>query len=222
MYRTGDLARWRSDGVLEYAGRSDQQVKVRGFRIEPGEIEAVLLGYPGIAHAAVIARGSGAATRLHAYVVPAAGHTPDPADQRRFVAERLPEYMHPATITVIPKLPLAPNGKLDRAALPEPDTAVAAYRPPRDAREEKLCALFAEVLGVETVGIDDSFFDLGGHSLLATRLTARIRTLLGVELPLRTIFDHPTVSAVSARWDDLIRPASRPRLRKMTEGAVKK
>ena len=156
MYRTGDLARWRADGVLEFLGRTDHQVKLRGFRIEPGEIEAALAGHPSMAQAVVVAREE----RLVAYVVAAAGETADPWLLREHVGQLLPDYMVPATIVLLDRLPLTPNGKLDRAALPAPEVR-GGGREPRTPQEEILCGLFAEVLGVERVGIDDDFFALG-------------------------------------------------------------
>nr|WP_078861723.1 non-ribosomal peptide synthetase [Streptomyces sp. NRRL F-5650] len=219
MYRTGDLARWNDEDQLEYLGRADEQVKVRGFRVEPAETEAELAAHPGVAQAVVVARaGRGRSTDKHlvAYVVPAsAGPVPEPKELRAFVSARLPEFMVPSAFVVLEGLPLAPNGKLDRAALPEPDYTGTTYRAPRTPREEILAALFAEVLGLDRVGVDDSFFELGGHSLLATRLIARLRAELGVELPIRKIFDMPTVAAL-AQWSQAPGSSSRPRLRKMT------
>ncbi|MFI6652172.1 amino acid adenylation domain-containing protein [Streptomyces sp. NPDC050529] len=226
MYRTGDLVRINGDDQLEYVARGDAQVKVRGFRIEPAEIEAALTAHPGVAQAAVIARegrGSGAGKRLVAYVAPVATGGDPTADGPRgpeskelhaFVAERLPDFMVPSAFVVLDRLPLAPNGKLDRAALPEPEYTGAAYRAPRTTREEALAALFAEVLGVDRVGIDDGFFELGGHSLLATRLIGRARTVLGIEVPVRKIFDLPTVAAL-ASWSEESAAPRRPGLRKM-------
>ncbi|MEW2160000.1 amino acid adenylation domain-containing protein [Streptomyces sp. NPDC007189] len=213
MYRTGDLARLNGEGQLEYAGRGDAQVKVRGFRIEPAEVEAALTAHPEVAQAVVIARqAAGTGSHLVGYVVPS-GETG--ADEiRRFVAGRLPEFMVPSALVILDRLPLMPNGKLDRAALPEPEFTGAPYRAPRTVREEALVKLFAEVLGVDRVGIDDDFFALGGHSLLATRLISRARAEIGVEIPIRKIFDLPTVAAL-APWSQEPAAPRRPRLRKM-------
>ncbi|MEV8108442.1 amino acid adenylation domain-containing protein, partial [Streptomyces sp. NPDC088135] len=208
MYRTGDLARWRADGTLDYLGRTDDQVKIRGFRIELGEIEAALLDRPGIAQATAIVReDTPGDKRLTAYVVPAEGTAAatdavDTSGIRADLAAVLPDYMVPSAILVLDTLPLTVNGKLDRRALPAPDhtTALeASYRAPRTPDEQLMCEAFADILGLPQVGIDDNFFDLGGHSLLATRLVSRVRSTLQVELPLRVIFESPTVAALAPR-----------------------
>ncbi|MDW4908654.1 amino acid adenylation domain-containing protein [Streptomyces sp. ADMS] len=197
MYRTGDLARWTTEGTLEYLGRTDDQVKIRGFRIELGEIESVLGRHDTVAHTAVVANDQ----RLVAYVVPAGSAAIDSAALRRHTAAALPEHMVPAVFVVLDALPLTPNGKLDRKALPAPDFTAAGTieSRPRTPREEILCGLFAEVLGLERVGVDDDFFTLGGHSLVAMRLAARIRAVLAVEVSLRTVFEAPTVARLAER-----------------------
>ncbi|MFF2014189.1 amino acid adenylation domain-containing protein [Streptomyces sp. NPDC058195] len=194
MYRTGDLARWSQDGALEYFGRADQQIKLRGFRIEPGEIESALLRHPSLAQVAVLIREDRPGDkRLVAYVVPAEGSEPDLPELRRHAVAALPEYMVPATIVPLDALPLTVNGKLDRRALPEPARAeTGSGRAPRTPAEEVLCGLFGEVLGLGQVTIDDHFFQLGGHSLLATRLIGRIRSIWDTRVTIRDLFQCPT------------------------------
>ncbi|HYH51440.1 MAG TPA: amino acid adenylation domain-containing protein, partial [Acidimicrobiia bacterium] len=198
LYRTGDRVRWNADGAIEFLGRVDDQVKIRGFRIEPGEIEAVLEAHADVARAVVVAREDAGAQRLVGYVT--VSRAVEPAALRGFLAERLPGYMVPAAIVVLADFPVTPNNKVDRGALPAPDfTALATSRQPVTADEQALAELFADVLGLERVGADDDFFALGGHSLLAARLVTRLRAALGVELPLRDVFDAPTVAGLAAR-----------------------
>ncbi len=191
MYRTGDRARWMANGALEYLGRVDFQVKLRGFRIELGEIEAALREQPGVREAVAVVRGGPADPRLVAYVV---GESAESAQLRDALRARLPEYMVPAAVVVLEALPLSPNGKVDRKALPAPDLGAerAGYMAARTPVEEVLCGIWAEVLGVEGVGIDDDFFALGGHSLLATRVVARAREAFAVEISLRAFFEAST------------------------------
>ena len=203
LYRTGDRVRWRDAGVLEFLGRMDQQVKVRGFRIEPGEIEAALAAHPGVRECVVVAREEGGDRRLVGYVVPAEGAVPSAGELREHLRARLPEHMVPSAFVLLDALPLNANGKVDRRALPAPEYAAGAdFAEPRTPTEELLAGIFAEVLGVERVGLHDEFFELGGHSLLATRVVSRIRQGLAIELPLRALFEHPTVAALAEQVED--------------------
>ncbi|MFG3207649.1 amino acid adenylation domain-containing protein [Streptomyces sp. NPDC048192] len=219
MYRTGDLVRWTEDGQVEYIGRTDFQVKVRGFRIELGEIEQALAAHPDVDGAVAVVREDRADDqRLVAYVVPRAGTEPaglDPAALTELAREHLPEYMVPSAIVPLAAFPQTPSGKLDRKALPAPErTEAAAGRGPRNHREEVLCRLFAELLGVEEVGIDVDFFDHGGHSLLATRLVGRIRNELGVDVKVTTVFRSPTVAQLAGRIEKSAK-SNRLQLRQM-------
>lgn len=202
MYRTGDLVRCNHQAALEFLGRADRQVKVRGFRVEPQEIEAAVSQVEGVNQCAVLVRKDGREEkRLVAYVVPGPGTTLNSAGISRKLKEQLPAYMVPSDFVFLDVLPLTANGKLDRAALPAPDgpDSLNSYRAPRTPAEEMLCEIFAEVLQMERVSIDDNFFEIGGHSLLATRLVSRIRSTLGVELPMRTIFEFPSVESLAAQ-----------------------
>ncbi|HYO14676.1 MAG TPA: amino acid adenylation domain-containing protein [Thermoanaerobaculia bacterium] len=211
LYRTGDLARHLPDGRLESLGRIDHQVKVRGFRIELGEIEAALLAHRGVKAAAVLAGGEPAGgASLVAYAVVSPGETPGeplgPSALRDFLRERLPPYMVPSFFVNLPALPLTPGGKVDRKALRAlgPQTGpveTAVGRPPRTPTEELVAGIFADVLGLERVGSEDDFFELGGHSLLATRVTARVQAVFGVELPVRAVFEAPTVAGLAGRLE---------------------
>jgi amino acid adenylation domain-containing protein len=205
MYRTGDRARFRPDGRLDFLGRGDQQVKIRGHRIELGEIEATLARHPDVTAAAALVREDQPGhRRLVAYVVGSA----DLVALKEHLAACLPEPMVPQAIVKLAALPLTPNGKLDRKALPQPDLATTTGRGPRNVREALLCRLFAEVLGLPSVGIDDSFFALGGHSLTAARLTGRIHSMLGADITIRDLFERPTVAGLIERLDG--RPGENP------------
>ena len=198
MYRTGDLVRWGADGQLQYLGRADEQVKIRGYRIELGEVQAALAELDGVGQAVVIAREDRPGDkRLVGYVT---GHRRDPAEMRAALAERLPAYMVPAAVVVIDALPLTPNGKLDTRALPAPEYQdVDRYRAPASPTEEILAGIYAQVLGLERVGVDDSFFDLGGDSLSAMRVIAAINTGLDAGLAVRAVFEAPTVAQLAPR-----------------------
>ncbi|MCF1594979.1 amino acid adenylation domain-containing protein [Streptomyces muensis] len=214
MYRTGDLVRWEPDGTLAYLGRVDEQVKIRGFRIELGEIESVLGRHPDVAQAVVTVQEPRPGDKLLvAHVVPEHRSVLDAATLRAHAAAELPDYMVPSAYVTLDALPLTGNGKVDRKALPVPETVTAAEgRAPRTPQEEILCGLFAELLGVPQVGIDDDFFALGGHSLLATRLVGRIRSVLGAELTVRQLFETPSVATLAGalRTADAARPALEP------------
>jgi amino acid adenylation domain-containing protein len=200
MYRTGDRARWKAEGKLEFMGRLDDQVKIRGFRIEPGEVEAAMAAYPGVRHVRVTMREDQPGDkRLVAYVV----GDMDMDGLRAHLRQGLPEYMVPRAIVALDQLPLTPNGKVDRKALPVPEYAADAdrYVAPRTPVEEMLAGIWAEVLRLERVGVEETFFELGGHSLLAMRVVSRIRELCGVELPLRVLFEGPTIAEMARRVD---------------------
>ncbi|WP_437277986.1 amino acid adenylation domain-containing protein [Sorangium sp. So ce375] len=203
LYRTGDLARFRRDGTLEFLGRRDHQIKIRGFRIELGEIEAQLRTCPDVRDAVVVAREDAGTPRLAAYVIPERSAALTADGLRAWLKERLPDYMVPAAYVWLDELPLTPNGKVNRKALPAPGLVAREQRArPRTATEEIVAAIWAEVLGLEAVGVHESFFELGGHSLLATRAISRIRGSFQVELPLRSMFDHPTVARLAGAVDD--------------------
>jgi amino acid adenylation domain-containing protein len=205
LYRTGDRVRWRADGELEFLGRLDTQVKIRGFRIEPGEIEAALLAQPGIEHAIVIARDDAVGKRLVAYLVGRPDAVADTGELRRKLQQGLPDYMVPAAFVTLDRLPLTPNGKLDRAALPAPEwNAGADYLAPRNPLETILAGLFAELLGINRVGVNDNFFEAGGHSLLAMRLVSHVRAALGVSLPVRVIFMSPTIAELATHTEQAL------------------
>ncbi|AKQ66394.1 hypothetical protein A176_003306 [Myxococcus hansupus] len=203
LYRTGDVVRWLRNGTLEFLGRADAQVKVRGYRIEPGEVEAALTTHPDVNEAVVVAREDGAeGKRLVAYVTPREEAWPDADALRGHLQQRLPQYMVPSAYVVLESLPLTPNGKVDRKALPVPDAerlSTGGYLAPRTEAEKKLAAIFENVLRVERVGLGVDFFALGGHSLLATQLVSRVREELGVELTLRDVFESPSVDRLAMR-----------------------
>jgi amino acid adenylation domain-containing protein len=210
MYKTGDLGRWLPNGAIEFLGRADFQVKIRGFRVELGEIEVVLAEHPAVKDAVVVAHEDAPGQRrLVGYLVPQGG-APSAAEVRRFLKDRLPDYMVPAAFVVLDALPLTASGKVNRLALPAPDAAALGERAetaPRGPVEEAIAAAFAEVLRipVDRVGAYDAFFELGGHSLLATQVTARLRAALGVDVPLRALFESPTPAALAAVVQGLLR-----------------
>lgn len=219
MYDTGDIVRWGRDGQLRYLGRADGQLKLRGFRIEPGEVEAALCRNPAVTEAAVVVRTSAEGDgQLVGYVVPAAPEAePDLEALRAGLRGVLPEHMVPGVLVSVPHMPLTPNGKLDRAALPAPSFTVEG-RPPRNDTERALCGLVAEVLGLPEVGVDDDFFTLGGHSLLAARLVARAQRELGLELSVRAVFETATVAGLAASSRSR-EPDGFPVLLRLREGA---
>jgi amino acid adenylation domain-containing protein len=208
LYRTGDRVRWRADGTLLFLGRMDRQVKIRGHRVEPGEIEAALAAHPAVRACAVVvhedAPGEG---RLIGYVVPGEPMALSTRALRAFLKQRLPEYMVPSTFLTLAALPLTANGKLDRRSLPRPATGrpelAEEYVAPRTRTEQAMADLWAGVLRVDRIGVEDNFFELGGHSLLATQVVARTRAILGVVLPLRAVFEDPTVAGLATRVDRL-------------------
>jgi amino acid adenylation domain-containing protein len=202
MYRTGDLARYLPNGDIEFLGRIDYQLKIRGFRIEPGEIESLLSRYSAIAQTVVIARENGAGHKqLVAYLVPEEDTAVSIADLKNYLKQHFPDYMIPSAFVLMDQLPLTPNGKVDRKALPAPEktTATDGYTSPRTEGEELLAEIWADTLQLERVDINDNFFELGGHSLLATQIVSRITDNFHVSLPLRALFESPTVAGLSER-----------------------
>ncbi|MFC8455869.1 amino acid adenylation domain-containing protein, partial [Streptomyces sp. NPDC057242] len=216
MYRTGDLVRRRPDGVIDFLGRADDQVKVRGFRIEPGEIETALTGRPEVDRAVVVVREDiPGSPLLVGYVTGAGGSAPDAAGLRAAVGERLPTHMVPSAVVVLDAFPLTANGKVDRRSLPAPDlagSAATAGRTPRDAREEIVAGAYADVLELASTGPDDDFFDLGGHSLLAARVAARLRTALGADCGVRDVFEARTPAVLAERLAARTASGARPAL----------
>ena len=217
LYRTGDLARWRPDGNLEYLGRVDRQVKVRGYRIEPAEIEEALARHPAVRETAVVAREDAPDDRRLVAYLTVAEDRPVPAglELRQFLRNSLPEPMIPSAYVVLEALPLTPNGKVDREALPAPEGGLA--RPvalsvaPRGPVEEAVASVWGTVLGLDRVGAHDGFFDIGGHSLLATQVVSRLREAFGVEIPLRALFEAPTVAGLAERIEAMRRGGARAR-----------
>jgi acyl-coenzyme A synthetase/AMP-(fatty) acid ligase len=195
LYRTGDRVRWRADGELEYLGRTDHQVKVRGFRIEPGEIEARLLALPGVREAVVVARDG---AWLAAYVSPRPGAELDAADLKVALRETLPEHMVPGAIVLLDQLPLNANGKVDRGALPDPgDVSGRVHEPPEAGTETELAGIWAAVLGAHRIGRQDNFFELGGHSLALLQVQSKVQQTLAVQLPLGAYFENATLAALA-------------------------
>ena len=195
FYRTGDIVRWLMDGNLEFIGRADAQVKIRGYRIEPGEIEAILKTHPDVKDAAVLPREDRAGERtLVGYIVPRRDAIT--TDWRAFLQEKLPSYMIPSTVVRLAAFPLTPSGKIDRAALPKPERYSSAAAAPAalSPAEKMIASVWSDVLGVKAAAPDESFFELGGHSLLATRVVSRLQSRFGVEIPLRAVFDNPTLA----------------------------
>ncbi|HJR08149.1 MAG TPA: amino acid adenylation domain-containing protein [Pyrinomonadaceae bacterium] len=203
LYQSGDLARYRADGTVEFIGRKDNQLKIRGFRVELGEIEAVLSLHPGVTEAVAVARDEpDGGKRIVAYVVGAQSYGTSAAELRSYLKQKLPAYMLPALFVMLDELPLTPNGKVDRGALPAPESSLATdagenYVEARDGIEELVAGIWEEVLGAERVGVFDNFFDLGGHSLMAMRVVTRIRKTFNVELGVRSLFEHPTAASLS-------------------------
>ncbi len=206
LYRTGDVVRWNEAGELEYFGRNDHQVKIRGYRIETGEIETALLERTEVGRAVVLVREEeGRGKQLAAFVVASNGIEPSSKELREFLQGRVPEYMVPANIAIVPEIPLMPNGKVDRQALLALSKDTNEYEGARNEIEELLVQVWQEVLGVERVGIHDNFFELGGHSLLATQLISRIQILFQIELPIRTLFDAPVIAALGQEIEKILK-----------------
>ena len=207
MYKTGDLVRWQGEGKIEFLGRMDHQVKIRGFRIELGEIESVLVGHPAVREAVVVGREDVPGDkRLAAYLTAKDGLSPKEPELRGLLQAKLPQYMVPSAFVILDRFPLTPNGKVDRKALPQPEQAGATtgFVPPTTPAEVALANIWGEVLGLKQVGVHDNFFELGGHSLLATRAASRASAFFHVDLPLRTLFEHPTLAGLAGQIDILL------------------
>jgi acyl carrier protein len=217
LYRSGDLGRRLADGSLEYAGRADHQLKVRGFRIEPGEIQAALCAHPAVAEALVMARGDAPSDRRLVAYVATPEASPDAGELREFLLSRLPEHMVPQSFVALSSFPLTPHGKIDRAALPDPAQPheAAPAKPhvaPRTETEQRLAAIWQRVLGVPRVSVTDNFFAVGGDSILATRAIACLREELGMDVPLRLLFEQPDIEHIARAVDELraVPPADAP------------
>jgi amino acid adenylation domain-containing protein len=215
LYRTGDIVRWRADGTLDFLGRRDNQVKIRGFRVEPGEVEAALSEHPRVRENVVVVREDVNRGRyLTAYFVPQTDDAPLPVDLRSFLSGRLPDYMVPSAFVQIERLPLTPNGKLDRRALPVPELVqrddLVGYIPPAGEVEQKLAAIWSDLLGRRGIGANDNFFNLGGHSLLALRLLSRVEQAWGKAPPLKAVFQHPTLRQFAFAMESLSRTDTAP------------
>jgi acyl carrier protein len=206
LYRTGDIARFRADGSLEFLGRVDHQVKIRGFRIELGEIETVLVSHPSVAQAVVVGckdrSGEGS---LAAYARLTGTSSLTYSELRAFLAERLPVYMIPSSLTVLDAFPLTPNGKVDRRRLPEPRVQATAtagpHLAPQSPNEQAIANVWRDVLQLDRIGVDDNFFDLGGHSLLVVRVQSKLREILGRAVSIIEMFQYPTVRAIAAHLE---------------------
>ena len=207
MYRTGDLVRWLPEGLIEFLGRADDQVKIRGFRVELGEIESILAAQPGVRQCTVIARANGDDQQVVAYAVLDRQQATTTDALKQALKDRLPDYMVPTAIVELAKIPLTPNGKIDRKALPAPEErSTKEYKAPATVTEELVAQIWAEVLKLDKISADENFFDLGGHSLLATQVVSRVRRVFEIDLPLRYMFDAPTVSRIAERIDAALLP----------------
>ncbi|MBZ5490381.1 MAG: non-ribosomal peptide synthase/polyketide synthase [Acidobacteriia bacterium] len=210
MYRTGDLVRWNNAGELEYLGRADQQVKLRGYRIELGEIEAALSSHSAVRENAVVVKESGLEKWVVAYAAPRPGMDINEGQLREYLQERIPRFMVPSQFVILENLPKTPNGKVDRKLLPDPVRSIVKGRKPQNETEETLAAIWAQVIHLEQVGIDENFFDLGGHSLLATQVMSRVRQVFGVDLQLRCLLENPTVAGLALQVEKATRITAPP------------